>query len=152
GRPLIRTEGVVGETTSRDASPLHVVVTGASSGIGAALTAALAEDGHQVFACARREDRFEEMRRRFPSLMTAPCDVSVEPQVKQFVASVAAATPRIDVLINCAGTLGEIGPVAETNSEAWWRTLEVNLFGTYLVIKHCLPLLQRGHRPRIINF
>jgi NAD(P)-dependent dehydrogenase (short-subunit alcohol dehydrogenase family) len=72
--------------------------------------------------------------------------------VTRFVASVAAATPGIDVLINCAGTLGEIGPVAETNSEAWWRTLEVNLFGTYLVIKHCLPLLQRGHRPRIINF
>src|SRR5262249_53371546 len=151
-RSLIRTEGPVRETASRDASALSVVVTGASSGLGAALTAALAEDGHQVFACARREDRFDELLRRFPSLTALPCDVSDESQVTRFVASVAAATPRIDVLINCAGTLGEIGPVGETNSEAWWRTLEVNLFGTYLVIKHCLPLLQRGHRPRIINF
>jgi NAD(P)-dependent dehydrogenase (short-subunit alcohol dehydrogenase family) len=131
--------------------PLRIVVTGASSGIGAAMAAALAEDHHRLFVCARRADRLEAMRRRFPSLTGVACDVSDERQVREFVAAVAAAVDGVDVLINCAGSLGEIGPVADTDSEAWWRTFEVNLFGTYLVIKHFLPLLRRGRRARIIN-
>jgi NAD(P)-dependent dehydrogenase (short-subunit alcohol dehydrogenase family) len=135
----------------RTAQPLRIVVTGASSGIGAAMAAALAEDHHQLFVCARRAEQLETMRRRFPTMTGLACDVSDERQVKKFVATVAAAVDGVDVLVNCAGSLGEIGPVADTDSAAWWRTLEVNLFGTYLVIKHFLPLLRRGCRPRIIN-
>jgi 3-oxoacyl-[acyl-carrier protein] reductase len=105
-----------------------------------------------VFACARRADRLEEIQRRYPSVTAMPCDVSDERQVRRFVDTIAAATDGIDALVNCAGSLGEIGPVSETDSAAWWHTLEVNLFGTYLVVKHSVPLLERGQRPRIINF
>jgi NAD(P)-dependent dehydrogenase (short-subunit alcohol dehydrogenase family) len=133
-------------------APLRIVITGASSGIGAALTTALAGDGHQVFVCARRADRLGEIRQKFPSVIAVPCDVSDEGQVRRFVEAVTGATDGIDALVNCAGSLGEVGPVAETDSDAWWQTLQVNLFGTYLMIKHCVPLLQRGRQARIINF
>jgi 3-oxoacyl-[acyl-carrier protein] reductase len=132
--------------------PLRIIVTGASSGIGAALTSALAEDGHRLFICARRTDRLQDVKDRFPSVSALACDVSDESQVVRFVGAVAAAAPGVDVLINCAGSLGEIGPIEDTDSEAWWRTFEVNLRGTYLMIKHCVPLLEHGSRPRIINF
>jgi NAD(P)-dependent dehydrogenase (short-subunit alcohol dehydrogenase family) len=140
-----------GEAFAGSARPLRIVIAGASSGIGAAMAAVLAGDGHRLFACGRRAERLEVMRQRFPSLTGVACDVSDERQVAAFVASVAAAVDGIDVLINCAGSLGEIGPVADTDSGAWWRTFEVNLFGTYLVTKHFLPLLRRGHRARILN-
>lgn len=158
-RPTIRSvrgsrqqEAVGRAAVDGDGGPLRIVVTGASSGIGAAVAAALAGDGHEVFVCARRAERLDEMRRRFASVTALPCDVSDEQQVIRLVDAIAATGAGIDVLINCAGSLGEIGPIEHTDSAAWWQTLGVNLFGTYLVIKHCLPLLQRGHKPRIINF
>jgi NAD(P)-dependent dehydrogenase (short-subunit alcohol dehydrogenase family) len=133
-------------------APLRIIVTGATSGIGAALVSALVGDGHQLFVCSRRTERLADLESRYPSLTVVPCDVSDEKQVKRFVGTVKEKTSDIDVLINCAGSFGEIGPLERTDSAAWWRTLEVNLFGTYLMIKHCLPLLERGTKPRIINF
>jgi len=61
-------------------------------------------------------------------------------------------TDALDVVINCAGGFGEIGPITLADSGRWWATLETNLKGTYLFIRHALPLLQKGDHPRIINF
>lgn len=56
------------------------------------------------------------------------------------------------MLINCAGDIGEIGPITVSDSERWWRTIETNLKGTYLVTRRLLPLLAKGRQARIINF
>jgi len=61
-------------------------------------------------------------------------------------------TTDVDALLNCAGILTPIGEVALTDSEEWWHTLRVNLFGSYLMIKHALALLEGSSMPRIINF
>lgn len=138
--------------TPREATPLRIVVTGGSAGIGASIAAALASDQHQVFVCARRPERLAELAARLPSIMVHACDVSDEGQVKRFVEWLGTQTPAVDVLINCAGVVGAIGPFELTDTKAWWRAQEVNLLGVYLMIKHCLPLLERGKWPKIINF
>jgi NAD(P)-dependent dehydrogenase (short-subunit alcohol dehydrogenase family) len=133
-------------------APLRILISGASSGIGAALARSLSEQGHQVFAFARRGDRLAEAARGFEGIETHVCDVSDEVQVERLIAAVQTRTETLDVLINCAGGFGEIGPITLADTARWWATIETNLKGTYLLTRYALPLLQKGKQARIINF
>jgi NAD(P)-dependent dehydrogenase (short-subunit alcohol dehydrogenase family) len=79
------------------------------------------------------------------------CDVSDEAQVKYFLEQVREIAPQVDALVNCAGIFGAIGPIEATDSQEWLDTFRVNLFGTYLMIKYTLPLLEGSSSPRIVN-
>lgn len=151
-RPAASEEGRAVGASPGPPTPLRIVLTGASSGIGAALMEALAADGHQLFVCARRIDLLDQVTRHNTIAQGRACDVSDEEQVKEFLAWVKGFTPHIDALINCAGGFGAIGPVPLTSSQEWFDTIRGNLFGTYLMIKHALPLLSGSSSPRIINF
>jgi len=131
---------------------LHVIVTGGSSGIGAELVEALAADGHQLYICARRADRLNIVTRNDSVAYGHVCDVSDERQVEAFMAWVRGMTQSVDALVNCAGGFGAIGSVESSDSQEWFDTIRVNLFGTYLVTKHAVPLLAASEDPRIINF
>jgi len=131
--------------------PLVIVIAGASSGIGAALAVALAKDGHRLLLCARRGDRLTQVTQQDTVAKGWVCDVSDEESVQRFAEAVRQENRYVDAVINCAGQYGAIGPVATTDSEAWFDTLKVNLFGAYLVSKHFLPLLSQAESPRIIN-
>lgn len=130
----------------------HVVITGASSGIGAALTKSLAADGCALYVCGRTITDLDDVTRRNIIAFGHPCDVSKEAQVAAFVEKIRARTSHVDGLINCAGHFGAIGPLVDTDSREWLSALEVNLFGTYLMIKHIVPLMKSGSRSSIINF
>lgn len=130
----------------------RVLVAGASAGIGAALVRALATHGDTVFACARRAQALRSVTDNDTLARSRVCDVGDEAQVRALVGWVAAQAPALDALIFCAGAFGAIGLLEETDSEAWWATLRANVFGAYLLVKHVLPLLERGRRPRIITF
>ena len=132
--------------------PLRILVVGASSGIGANLARQLAADGHRLFICARRADRLAEVAAGQEATNTYVCDISKEDEVAEMMQRLAGDAEGIDVLINCAGIFGEIGPLELSDSARWWRTFEVNLFGVYLVTKHALPLLKKGRLARIVNF
>jgi 3-oxoacyl-[acyl-carrier protein] reductase len=131
--------------------PLRVVVTGGSSGIGAEIVKALAADGHRVFTCARRQDRLDEVTQHNSIAQGFVCDVSDEAQVTAFAAWIKGQTDTVDVVVNCAGAFGAIGPLEATDSAEWLNTIQVNLFGTYLVTKHLLPALKSSPDPRIVN-
>jgi 3-oxoacyl-[acyl-carrier protein] reductase len=128
------------------------VLSGGSSGIGAELVKALAADGHQVYVCARRQDRLDEVTEHDTRAKGFVCDVADEGQVERFVSWLQQQTPGVDVLMNCAGAFGAIGAVEKTDSDEWFDTIRTNLFGTYLMTKHVLPLLAGSSDPRIVNF
>jgi NAD(P)-dependent dehydrogenase (short-subunit alcohol dehydrogenase family) len=132
--------------------PLRILISGGSSGIGATVAQSLAKEGHRVFICARRSDRLAAVARDFANIEAHVCDVSDEMQIEQLIAAVRTNTDGLDVLINCAGGFGEIGPITIADSTRWWATIETNLKGTYLLTRHALPLLKRGQKPRVINF
>jgi NAD(P)-dependent dehydrogenase (short-subunit alcohol dehydrogenase family) len=115
------------------------------------LTQALAQQGHELFVCARRKDRLERITAGLPAAHGWQCDVTDERQVEEFVCGVKETVPAIDALINCVGTFGAIGPLAATDTNEWFDTIRVNLLGPYLVIKHFLPLLTGAADPRIVN-
>jgi NADP-dependent 3-hydroxy acid dehydrogenase YdfG len=122
------------------------VVTGASSGIGAAVARALAAAGASVVLGARRRDRLEAVaqaiRREGGTADAVPTDVRDEAQVERLVAA-AAQRGRLDVLVNNAA-VGFVRTVAEGRTEEWRGTLDTNVLGTLFAcraaLRHMLPL------------
>jgi NAD(P)-dependent dehydrogenase (short-subunit alcohol dehydrogenase family) len=128
-----------------------VVIAGASSGIGAALTKDLSAAGYQVLVCSRSLDRLQVAFADVPNVQYAVCDVSSVPAVVDFVEFVRQRTERVDVLINCAGGFGAIGSIDQIDADEWMGTVTNNLFGSFLTIKYFLPLLTNSPTPRIVN-
>jgi 3-oxoacyl-[acyl-carrier protein] reductase len=127
-----------------------IVITGASSGLGAALTTALSRDGHRLFICARRRDKLAQVSAESPNSSYFQCDVSSETEVKQLFNQIGVVAASIDVVIHCAAVSGPVGIVTEVDSDAWLAALNANLFGTFLVVKHAIQLMRPESRPRVI--
>ena len=123
------------------------VVTGASSGIGAATARALANAGYHVFCVARRTDRVEELAAEIGGTPVT-CDVTDETQVAALAATVG---PSLDLLLNNAGGAFGGDPVASADPDDWRRMYEVNVIGTLLVTKALLPALVASGAGTVVN-
>lgn len=120
-----------------NAQPRKVaVVTGASSGIGAATAKTLAAQGFHVVAVARRAERLEALAREIGGT-AVPADVTDEAAVD----ALAARLDRVDVLVNNAGGAKGLAPVADTDLEHWRWMWETNVLGTLRVTRALLPKL-----------
>lgn len=116
------------------------VVTGASSGIGAATARALAAAGYHVVLTARRKDRIEALAAELPNAEAYALDVTDRAAVDAFAASLGRY-PSVDVLVNNAGGALGAEPVA-TGDPADWRTMyEVNVLGVLHMTQALLPAL-----------
>ena len=113
------------------------VVTGASSGIGAATAERLAADGFTVVLGARRLDRLTELADRIGGRAVG-LDVTSAESVAAFVAGL----DRVDVLVNNAGGAFDAAPVAQADLDSWTRSFEVNVLGSVRVTKALLPALR----------
>jgi NADP-dependent 3-hydroxy acid dehydrogenase YdfG len=123
------------------------VVTGASSGIGAATARRLAEAGFHVFLAARRTDRIEALAAELGGTAVAT-DVTSEESV---AALAAAVGERLDVLVNNAGGAFGSTPVAEAVSADWRQMYEVNVIGLMQVTRALLPALVASGAGAIVN-
>jgi NADP-dependent 3-hydroxy acid dehydrogenase YdfG len=123
------------------------LVTGASSGIGAAAAAALAREGAAVALAARRGDRLEELagsiRDQGGTALVLECDVTDEPQAADAVARTVAELGRLDTLINNAGVM-LLGPVAGAPLSEWQQMVELNVLGLLYCAHAALPHLLRA--------
>jgi NADP-dependent 3-hydroxy acid dehydrogenase YdfG len=112
------------------------VVTGASSGIGAATARRLAAEGFDLVLGARRRDRLTELAEDIGA-RALPLDLTDPDSVAEFV----GALGPVDVLVNNAGGAFDASPVAEADLDSWARTYEVNVLGTVRLTKALLPKL-----------
>ena len=113
------------------------VVTGASSGIGAAAARRLAADGWSVVAAARRVERLEALAAELPAVRPHALDVTDADSV----ARLAAAVPGCDLLVANAGGAFDMAPVADADLDSWARTYDVNVLGTVRTLRALLPAL-----------
>jgi NADP-dependent 3-hydroxy acid dehydrogenase YdfG len=122
------------------------VVTGASSGIGAATARRLALEGFEVVAAARRVDRLEELAAQSPGIRAFELDVTDAASVDRL----ASAFPDISLLVNNAG--GAIGtdPVERANPDDWQWMYDVNVIGALRVTQALLPALEAGAGGHIV--
>jgi len=129
------------------------LVTGASSGIGAAAAAALAERGAAVALAARRRDRLDALAARIRDEggtgVVLECDVTDQPQAAAAVERTVAELGRLDTLINNAGVM-LLGPAAGAPLAEWQRMVELNVLGLLYCAHAALPHLLRaaGEGPR----
>ena len=113
------------------------VVTGASSGIGAATARALAAAGHEVICVARRTGRIVDLAAEIDG-RAVTCDITDADSVAALAAEVGAG---LDVLVNNAGGAYGLDPVATADIEDWRTMYEVNVIGTLRVTQALLPAL-----------
>jgi NADP-dependent 3-hydroxy acid dehydrogenase YdfG len=113
------------------------VVTGASSGIGAAATRRLTADGYRVIAAARRADRLERLAAETGATPVV-LDVTDEPSVQ----SLAEAVSTCSLLVNNAGGAFGLAEVASTVDDDWERMWQVNVMGMMRVTRALLPKLE----------
>ncbi|MCE1196822.1 SDR family NAD(P)-dependent oxidoreductase, partial [bacterium] len=131
----------------RKTSKKVALVTGATSGLGAAIAAALADSGWRVYGTGRRPPETSAEGRAFPRFL--PLDVRSEESVASAVSAVAANEGRIDLLVACAGN-GIAGSVEDSAMAEIEAQMDVNFLGTVRTVKACLPLMRAQGSGRII--
>lgn len=134
------------------------LVTGGGSGIGLGTATRLAADGAHVTICGRTEDKLvgavEAIRPEVGdggSIRHVVADVTVEDQIATAVAVASEPTGGLDILFANAGGSTHMGPFAEADADALRATVDVNLIGTMLSIKHALPAMTRAGGGSIVT-
>lgn len=133
--------------SSADTARKTAVVTGASSGIGAATARALAAAGYHVFLAARRVDRIEALAAEIGGTAVAT-DITSDASVAALAETVGA---RLDALVNNAGGAFGFEPVVGADLDAWQRMYDVNVLGTTRVLKALVPALVASGAGAIVN-
>lgn len=123
-----------------------VLVTGASSGIGAATASRLVSAGYVVYGAARRVDRIAEL----PGVIPVEMDITDEGQVSAAVTRIIGEQGRLDVLVNNAG-FAQYGPVEEVSIDAARYQFEVNIFGLARLTQLVIPHMRAQKAGTIVN-
>jgi len=123
-----------------------VLMTGASSGIGAATATLLTQRGFRVFGTSREPER---VRERLAAVDWVKMDVSDEASVRVGVQNVLSAVPHLDALVCCAG-YGVFGSIEETSPERARAQFDVNVFGTVLPVCAVLPHMRERGSGRVV--
>ncbi|MDQ3273644.1 MAG: SDR family oxidoreductase [Actinomycetota bacterium] len=123
------------------------VVTGASSGIGAATARRLAEQGYEVICAARRREQIQALAADITGRAVV-CDVT---EAESVAALAEAVGGRLDVLVNNAGGAIGMEPIAETSPQTWRQMYDVNVIGTLQVTQALLPALVASGDGLVVN-
>jgi NADP-dependent 3-hydroxy acid dehydrogenase YdfG len=124
----------------------YAVVTGASSGIGAATAKLLAENGYHVIAAARRVDRLQELAKGDSNIEIHELDVTDQKSVDAL--ATALSGKPVSILINNAGGAFDSATILDSDPDLWRKTYEVNVIGTVRMVKAITPIMRafgRGH-------
>nr|WP_298728901.1 3-hydroxybutyrate dehydrogenase [uncultured Steroidobacter sp.] len=126
----------------------RILITGAASGIGLALTEHFVAGGHEVIACDLQRAALDSLERSLPQVRTLAFDLSDARQIDAAFASLGEGTP--DILINNAG-LQFVAPLEEFPPEKWQLLIAVMLTGTALLTRAVLPSMRKRNYGRIVN-
>ncbi|MBM3676077.1 MAG: SDR family oxidoreductase [Actinobacteria bacterium] len=135
-----------------------VLVTGGGSGIGLGCARRFVADGASVTICGRTEERLLAASASLradaaagASVQHVVADVTEEDAVAAAVALAARPTGMLDGVVACAGGSETVGPLVTMDTEAWRRTLDLNITGTMLTIKHAGRLMARAAHGSIVG-
>jgi NAD(P)-dependent dehydrogenase (short-subunit alcohol dehydrogenase family) len=127
-----------------------VLVTGGGSGIGKGVAAAVVEAGGNAMLVGRNADKLSAAADEIAAqggpgaVRYEPADVTNEDEVARVVEAATAWNGRLYGVVHCAGGSETIGPITQIDSEAWRRTVDLNINGSMYVLKHAAREMVRG--------
>ncbi|WP_297119442.1 SDR family oxidoreductase [uncultured Enterobacter sp.] len=131
-----------------------IVITGASSGIGEAISLHLADKAFSLVLVARRLEKINALVDRIVQLggraIAVKADVTRQDEVQQAIEAALAAYQRVDVLINNAGYMA-IAPISARKTDEWDRMIDTNLKGVLYGVAAAFPVFQRQGSGHFIN-
>ncbi len=132
---------------------MTVLVTGATSGFGAAIARRFAADGHRIVAVGRREARLAALVEELGARCVHPVvlDVRDRAAVEAALLGLPPAVASIDVLVNNAGVALGLEPAHQADLDAWQRMVDTNVSGLMYVTRTLLPSMVARNRGHIIN-
>jgi len=134
----------------------YAIVTGASQGIGKAITEKLLANGFSVAVCARNKEKLETLQAKWneqyptASIIAISADLSVKEDIAYFVNTVTATFPNIDILVNNAGTYLP-GTLADEPEGLLEKMISVNLYSAYHLTRAILPVMKSNNAGHIFN-
>ena len=133
----------------------HALITGAGTGIGAAISQVLARQGIAVSLLGRRPEPLEAVRETlansgYDKVATYPCDVTDRAQVDNAVARARSRSGPITIVVNCAGA-ATTAPFRKLSAEQWQQSFDVNVHGVFNVTQSALPDMLAAAWGRVIN-
>lgn len=136
--------------------PLHrkiAVVTGAGRGIGKSIALAFAKAGADLAICARSQAELDEILETVEKIglrcLAVAVDLGNEDQTEAFCKTALDEFGVLDIIVNNAGAYLERGCFEESDPDLWWKTMEVNVRGPYLITRHLVGSMRQGGK--IIN-
>jgi 3-oxoacyl-[acyl-carrier protein] reductase len=134
------------------------LITGASQGLGKAIAHAFVKEGAHVAICARDSNLIEsvadELRAQSvidQKVFAATCDVSSFDQVERLFSDLSDCLGSVEILVNNAGVYGPKGGSENVPFEEWARTIEINLYGTFLPCQFAIRHMKGVGRGKVIN-
>ncbi len=129
-----------------------VVITGASRGIGAAAAKVFSAVGAKVVLMARSRGEIDALAAEIgPQALALPCDVADWASVQDAVSKVVQVFGRLDILINNAGVIDPIAPLAIADPQAWGAGIDVNLKGVFHGMRAAIPVMRQQGGGTIIT-
>jgi len=132
-----------------------VLITGGAGGIGSAAARAFLDEGCKVALVDVSEKALAQVTARLEPwaerLITMTADVSEEEQVAGYVETTMAAFGTIDVFFNNAGIEGKVAPLVDQTIDNFDRVMRVNVRGSFLGLKHVLPIMYAKQSGAVIN-
>jgi NADP-dependent 3-hydroxy acid dehydrogenase YdfG len=127
-----------------------MIVTGASSGIGAATARLSATHGALVVLAARRAERLRALAAELPGSMAVQTDMRDPEAIRRLVEATMDRHRRIDVLVNNAGQ-GLHVPIEQVKLDDLQAVTQLNVYGPLLAMQAVIPIMRRHHRGAIVN-
>jgi NADP-dependent 3-hydroxy acid dehydrogenase YdfG len=122
----------------------YAVITGASSGIGAATARLLASNGYHVIAAARRAEKLAALAAEDQNIEAFTLDVTKQESIDSLTKHVQGKP--VSILINCAGGAFDAAAINDSDPEIWKKTYDINVVGSVRMVKAMTPLMQAfGH-------
>lgn len=122
----------------------RVLITAGASGIGWAIAQAFLAEGHHVHVFDIDQEAVDNILGRYPNLSGSSGDVSSDTDVARLVDTLEERWGGLDVLVNNAGIAGPTAPVEEYDPAAWNTVVNVNLNGSFHVVRHTVPLMKKA--------
>jgi short-subunit dehydrogenase len=127
-----------------------VIITGASSGIGLALSRLLTQRVAKVALVSRSKDILKNLSKELPNSLAVAADITKEDEIKRMVKQTKDHYGRIDVLINCAGQ-GYDAPIERINIDSFHHIFDLDVVGPLIAMQQVIPLMRCQGGGMIVN-